>query len=173
MTTWLPSPVHSRYCHFDCRRILLPINKWVMEALVVVLLGFLTYVAITSIQDEYRANCCDPGAVMALPPPEPLGGYQVLTATYLNRAQPERQNGGAAEYVGPDVSSTGPYVVSVNPINHDTWAAVALGTDDHCYAVLVRDQGIYYAKFPLGVRCIGRTATPQTVTLTIMPEGDY
>jgi hypothetical protein len=171
VTTWQPSPLHARYSKSDCRRILLPINKWIVEAVVVVLIAFLGFVTVTGIQQANRANCCVPGDLMALPPPEPLAGYQVLTAGYLNRTQPERAAEGTAQYIGSDEPSTGPDVVSVNPINHYTWAAVALGSDDHCYAVLVTGQGTYYARFPIGVLCSGRIATPQTVTLTIMPEG--
>jgi hypothetical protein len=150
---------------------LLPINKWVVEAVVVALIGVLGFVTVTGIQEASRANCCDPGVLSALPGPEPLAGYEVLTATFLDRTQPERQYEGIVDYVGPDDASTGPDVVSVYPINHDTWAAVALGTDHHCYGVLTDDEGYFYARFTLGVRCLGSIATPRTVTLTMMPEG--
>src|SRR5580698_8631774 len=166
MTIWQATTPNNRSSPFDCRRLLLPINKWVVEAVVVVVIAFLAFVAVTGEHDANRANCCDPGALMALPPPEPLGGYQILTATFLNRTQPERQYAGVAQYVGPDEQSTGPDVVSVNPINHDVWAAVAVGTDGRCYAALVSYGENYYARFPVGVRCAGRIATPQSVTLT-------
>ena len=171
MTTWEPSALHTQYSRLDCRRSLLPVNKWVVEAVVVLLIAFLAFVTVTGIQHANRANCCDSGDLISLPGPEPLAGYQVLTAAFLNRTQPGRQYEGIVDYVGPDEASTGPDVVSVNPINHDTWAAVALGTDHRCYGVLTDAQGFFYARFALGVHCIGSIATPQTVTLTMMPEG--
>jgi hypothetical protein len=161
-------------------RLIRPINRWIVEALVIVLIGSLTYFAVTGIQSANRANCCFPLALMQLPPgsqPEP--NYLSLTAMELNHTQPQRPYFPLrVRFVSSNVSSTSPTVISVNPINPFTWAAVALGTDRHCYATLsALDPShsaygqMYYARFPIGVPCRGNEATSETVTLTQLPEG--
>jgi hypothetical protein len=157
-----------------------PLNRWIVEALVLVLLSYLTYSAVTGIQSANRANCCFPLALLELPPgsqPEP--NYLNLTAKELNHTQPQRPYFPMrVEFVNPNERSTSPTVISVNPIDRFTWGAVALGSDRHCYATLsVLDPShseygqTYYARFPTGTPCRGSDATSQAVTLTQLPEG--
>jgi hypothetical protein len=157
-----------------------PVNRWIVEALVLVLVGSLTYSAVTGIQAANRANCCFPLALLALPPgsdPEP--NYLTLNAAELNRTQPQRPEYPLkVRYVGSDVPSDSPSVISVNPIDPFTWAAVAVGTDGRCYGLLVALDpahpvygNTYYVRFPARTPCRGAKATTQTVTLRQLPEG--
>jgi hypothetical protein len=55
------------------------------------------------------------------------------------------------------------------PDQPTAWAAVALGGDGRCYGTLINSKaGAYgqfvYAEFPVGTQCLGRVATPDTVT---------
>ena len=79
--------------------------------------------------------------------------------------------GNEVHYVSKNTVSTGPFVVSINPINANTFAVAALGNNGHCYAEISHTYGsggqygwTRYAKFPRGVRCAGLSATIATVT---------
>ncbi len=77
-----------------------------------------------------------------------------------------------------DVPSTGPLVVSVNPIDDYTWGAAALSARTHrCYLVLyitdptnLRHQTMHYGQLPEGAPCLGAAATPETVTSSRAPD---
>lgn len=162
------------------RSILRPVNRWFIEALVVVLVGSLTYFAVTGIQAANRANCCFPLALDALPPgSDPELNYLTLTASELNRTQPQRPDYPlTVKYVDADVVSNSESMISVHPIDPYTWAAVALGSDGRCYGLLSAldpDHPTYgstfYARFPPRTPCRGSEATMQSVTLIQLPEG--
>jgi hypothetical protein len=154
-------------------------NRWVVEALVVVLVGSLIYLGATGVQSANRANCCFPLAMMELPPALNHPDYLTVTAAQLNQTQPQRPDYPLqVRYVGADDRSNGSTIISVNPIDQFTWAAVAVGSDGRCYATLsVLDPNhpsygnTYYARFPTGTPCRGSEATQQTVTLSQLPEG--
>src|SRR5438309_3708780 len=74
-------------------------------------------------------------------------------------------------FVGADSPSTAPDVVSVNPIDRDTWSAVALSSRGFCYAILsVHDRSnptygsTYFGRLAQPAACVGAAATPATVT---------
>jgi hypothetical protein len=156
-----------------------PMNRWIVEALVLVLVGSLTYSAVSGIQAANHANCCFPLAMMELPPGLDLPDYLTLIAVQLNRTQPQRPDyPSRVRYVGADIRSNGSTTISVNLIDQFTWAAVAVGSDARCYATLrvldpanPSDGSTYYARFPTGTRCQGSEATQLTVTSTQLPEG--
>lgn len=126
-----------------------------------------------------------PGAtsslLYALPTPSESGifdGYDMFTSGELNR----RQHGHdfrQIRYVDATEASTGPGVVSVNPIDRFTWGAAALSDQDQrCYAILVeadRSQPQYgttrYGRLPEGSPCVGSSATPATVGSNDWPVG--
>jgi hypothetical protein len=156
------------------------VNRWIVEALVLWLVGTLTYSAVTGIAAANRANCCFPLALMNIPPEagrEP--DYLKLNAAELNQTQPQRPDYPLqVRYVGPDVRSEDSTTISVNPIDQFTWAAVAVGSDGRCYATLTDldpSHPVYgtthYARFPVGTPCRSSEATLQTVTLSQLPEG--
>ena len=118
----------------------------------------------TGIQAANRANCCFPLALYGLPPgsdPEP--DYLTLTAAELNRTQPQRPEYPlTVRYVDSDVRSDTSSVISVNPIDEFTWAAVALGTDGRCYGLLLALDpahptygNTYYRDSRRGLRAVG------------------
>jgi hypothetical protein len=117
-----------------------------------------------------------PVALTFLPPPRPAAGYLSLTATALNRLQPDRaEEGRAVRFVGAVHPSTGPDVVSVHPISDSVWAAVARAGNGTCYAELVVTRGVAgattrWATFPKATACSGTLATPATVTSTLYPR---
>jgi hypothetical protein len=104
--------------------------------------------------------------------PRPRSGYEDVTTQILNRQQPDYSwLDNEVRYVSKNTLSTGPFVVSINPINANTFAAVALGNNGHCYAEITHTYGpgerygwTRYAKFRRGVRCAGLLATIATVT---------
>jgi hypothetical protein len=173
------APARHRHSH-PLGLLVCPVNRWIVEALVFVLVGALTYSAVTGWQAASQANCCFPLALMELPPAskaEP--DFLMLTAADLNRSQPQRTGYPLkVRYVGPDVDSESSATISVNPIDRFTWAAVALGSDGRCYGTLSAldpnhpaCESTYYARFPVGTPCRGNEATSQTVTLNQLPEG--
>jgi hypothetical protein len=155
-----------------------PVNRWIVEALVLLLVGALTYSAVSGTQAANRANCCFPLTMMELPPGLDHPDYLTLTAGQLNRTQPQRPDyPSRVRYVGADIRSKGATTISVNPIDPFTWAAVAVGSDGRCYATLsVLDPArpsygsTYYARFPTGTPCQSSEATQLTVTSTQLPE---
>ena len=110
--------------------------------------------------------------------PRPAGaqGYVSVTAAALNAEQPGLGAMGLrVRYVDADQRSSGPFVVSVHPIDPSTWAAVALGPNGRCYATLITSSdppygATYYATFPVGSRCVGSAATSATVTESDTPQ---
>ena len=74
-------------------------------------------------------------------------------------------------YVPSHEPSTGPMVVSVNPIDDETWGAAALSLRGHCNLILVVNlppprQGGYvlYGILPDGAPCVGSAANRDTAT---------
>lgn len=94
------------------------------------------------------------------------GCCRSITPQVLNQAQPGLGDiGSVVRYVGPNMVSTGPYVVSISSTSTGSVAEVAQGTDGRCYAELLdkRIDTVFYAQFKPGTRCSGRVATLTTV----------
>ena len=98
-----------------------------------------------------------------------------LTAAGEHRKWPEY--GEQVRLVPGDELSTGNLVVSVQPIDRFTWAAVALSSSGRCYATLARDDpenpkngSTYFARFPPGTPCKGTSATVDSVRSVDIPE---
>ncbi len=77
------------------------------------------------------------------------------------------RGGGEITYVGATVPSTGPLIVSVNPMDEFTWGAAALALNGRCFiTVIVLDRadpqygGIRDGVLPAGAPCMGALATP-------------
>ena len=108
-------------------------------------------------------------------------GYSRFDAAELNRVQQGRELR-AIRYVGPDVPSTGPDVVSVNVVDNFTWGAAALSDEnEHCYLLLhVTDRerpefgSTFFERLPKGEPCLGASAVPERVRASDWPdfEGD-
>lgn len=111
--------------------------------------------------------------------PEPQGaaggfaGYGGFTAEAMNATRH-----GSLAYVGPQTPSTGPLIISVNPIDRFRWAAAAKSQQNgRCYLILItadrnnptesREERDGIAR--PGTPCRGSLATPQTVTLQDWP----
>jgi hypothetical protein len=147
---------------------------WTIEVLIVAILGLLAWQAATSWQEVTGYGASFPTAVdsiIQLCIPHGCSTNTPRLLTQLNRTQPGRAEiGSSVLYVGPDVSSTGPNVVSINSVTYGTFAAVALGDNGTCYAELifygdvVGSGGQFWAAFQRGVPCKGRMATRFTVT---------
>jgi hypothetical protein len=113
-----------------------------------------------------------PQTLAELPPPEPPGGFMTVTASAL-RLNRIKWEPGDVTYVSADHVSTGPDVVSVHPIDFSTWAAVALGSDGHCYAVLsyqpIGEGQDYYGQLSRHTPCRGSEATRANVNQSNPP----
>jgi hypothetical protein len=147
-------------------RALKPSN-WLLEAVVVIVLVLVSRSAVTGWMSADSANVF-PEALMTIPTVGPTTGYTTLTAPSLMRSQPgERIFNVHVTYVAAGIRSTGPFVVSVHPIDPTTWAAVALGSDGRCYGLLVTeanaDYDTYYTRFPVHTPCRGQEASWITV----------
>ena len=133
--------------------------------------------------DWLDLNASGPGhfpssLLWAVPTPAPSATYNNLAgkdADYLNRIDHGTQDGQHLTYVPPSAVSTRETVISVNPIDPYTWAAVAL---DHgaCYGILMANDpshpaygNTYYARFPKGTPCNGSAATRQSVKSLSVP----
>lgn len=97
------------------------------------------------------------------------GGYKRYTAAYMNRAHPERYSPGPQlRFVPANVASTGPTVVSVNPISRRLWGAAALSAyNGRCYVQLISDEASHNelsAVLPPGARCVAAAVSASTVT---------
>jgi hypothetical protein len=113
-------------------------ERWVVETLVAVLMGFLLWQGAVVWLQSNQAITHYPQALDWATLPRPAAGYLTTTASVLDREQPGRfAIGHRVRYVGPTVRSTGPFEVSVNPIDANTWTAVALGDNGRCYATLL------------------------------------
>jgi hypothetical protein len=111
---------------------------------------------------------------------EQFRGYEWATAAELMRTG--RQNdwpkyGRRVRIVDSETESTGNLVVSVHPIDHFSWAAVARSSNGGCYAILVSHDRVnlqfgetYYARLPAAAKCAGSQATPETVRSQEVPD---
>jgi hypothetical protein len=151
-------------------------SRWLVEVLVVALMAALVMNAVSGWRAASAANAnALPESLGLAAGPRPADGYLTMTAAQLNIQQPERQYVGLrVRYVSAGQVSSGPFVVSVHPIDASTWAAVARGSNGRCYGTLVSDHAtggfhVYYAEFPAGAPCAGRLATTGTVTSTVYP----
>lgn len=151
-------------------------SRWLVEVLVVALMAALVINAVSGWRAANAASAnALPESLGLAAEPRPADGYLTMTAAQLNRQQPERQYVGLrVRYVGAGQVSSGPFVVSVHPIDASTWAAVARGSNGRCYGTLVSDHAaggfhVYYAEFSAGAPCAGRFATAGTVTSTVYP----
>lgn len=96
-------------------------------------------------------------------------GLASYTAERLNALNDDRVRG--VTFVAAEEPSTGPKVVSVNPIDDYTWGAAALSARSGvCYLTLLainkdnpRLGGFKRGWLPPGSNCVGKAATPQTV----------
>ncbi len=104
-------------------------------------------------------------------------GFSRFDAAELNRIEHGKELR-ELRFVGPDVPSTGPDVVSVNIVDDFTWGAAALSDQtDRCYLmlrVIDRDRTdlgtTHYALLPKGEPCLGASAVPDRVTASDWPD---
>jgi len=104
-------------------------------------------------------------------------GYSRFDAAELNRIQ-QGKDLRDIRYVGPDVPSSGPDVVSVNVLDDFTWGAAALSDQtDRCYLLLkVTDRErpqfgtTLHGWLPKGAPCLGASAVPERVTGPDWPD---
>ncbi|MEX2268864.1 MAG: hypothetical protein WEA75_09280 [Acidimicrobiia bacterium] len=104
-------------------------------------------------------------------------GYEWATASELERIDQTKGFGHEVTFVPADKASTGNLVVSVNPIDHFTWSAVAKVSNDRCYALIVvhnrNDPELgseRYARFAPGAPCRAELATRETVRRAHAPQ---
>jgi hypothetical protein len=143
----------------------------------VVVLGVLVFIGLSAVSGWKFADSANvfPEALSIVPTVKLNTGFTTLTASSLMRSQPDQRIMNVhVDYVPAVRRSTGPFVVSVHPIDSSTWAAVALGSDGRCYATLVSEgsteYNTYYARFPLHTPCTGMAANPRTVRSTEYPS---
>jgi hypothetical protein len=149
-----------------------------LEVFVALLMAFLVWQGALVWFQSNQAITHFPQALNWATLPRPANGYLATTPAVLNREQPGRSFiGHSVRYVGPTVPSTGPFVVSVNPIDANTWAAVAMGDNGRCYATLLHSDlvnpnygGTDYAVLSSGSPCRGIEATPASVTSENSPQ---
>jgi hypothetical protein len=153
------------------------IGRWLVEMLVGLFIVFLMWQGLSVWLEMTTEITHFPEALDSIGP-RPQGGFKVDTAQHLNRVQPGRSFiDNEVRYVGKDAQSTGPFVVSINPIAPNTFSVAALGDNGRCYAELMHTYGpgeeygwTKYAKFALGVTCSGSVATLATVTARDEPQ---
>lgn len=115
-------------------------------------------------------------------PREPNGEnrpYTEFTAEELNRAK-QASDLRPIRFVDAGEESTGPDVVSVNPIDAFTWGAAARSTQDgRCYVIVaIADQvnprfgEQRYGTLPQKLPCIGGLATREYASSDYWPEAD-
>ena len=142
-------------------------SNWVVEVVVLLVLILISLSAVSGWRSADTANVF-PEALSTVPTAKPDTGFITLTASSLMRSQPgHKVFNVTVAYVSETTISTGPFVVSVHPIDSSTWAAVALGSDGRCYGVLVSETTAYlqtyFARFPMHTPCRGENANPTTV----------
>jgi hypothetical protein len=150
-------------------------DGWWLEILVAALLAFLVWraVPVWTLSDTEISHF--PVALDWVIGDCPTRGCQVWTPGRLNHEQPGRSDiGSSVRYVGSNVASTGPFVVSVHLISGRAIAVVALGDNGRCYSEL-SDNGRFeyqdlYAKFPRGTHCDGLAASLSSVHLGSEPS---
>ena len=146
-------------------------RKWVVEAAVLTVLVLISLNAVSGWKAADAANV-SPESLSAIPTVEPSTGFTTLTASSLMRSQPgQRTINVHVDYVPATTRSTGPFVVSVHPIDSSTWAAVALGSDGRCYGMLVSEANpdyvtYYTGRFPMHTPCRREEANRTTVRAT-------
>lgn len=153
-------------------------KRWLLECLVALLLAFLVWQGALVWVGSDGAITHFPQALNWSTVPRPAAGYTALTSSVLERDQPGRSNiGYRVRYVGASTPSSGPSVVSVHPIDANTWAAASLGDNGTCYAVLIysdptnRDYGgTDYGVLHAGSPCLGSRADLTTVTKQQTPQ---
>ena len=153
-------------------------DRWLVEIMVALLVGFLVWQGALIWFQSNQAVTHYPQALDWASLPRPATGYLATTASVLNREQPGRSDiGHLVRYVGPTVSSTGPFEVSVNPIDANTWAAAALGDNGRCYATLLYADptnpnygGTDYGVLSRGSPCRGIEANRSSVTSQDYPQ---
>jgi hypothetical protein len=153
-------------------------RRQALELFIFALIGFLVWQGVVVWDGMYRDITHFPQALNWAIGPQPAGGYTEYTPRVLNRRQPGRAYiGHTVHYVGKEVASTGPFVVSIDAINADNMGLVALGDNGDCYAEFIHSYGpnnqygsTKYARFPRGTRCESLTATPFTVQLNDEPQ---
>lgn len=153
----------------------LNLRNWLVEATVLAVFVLISLSAVSGWRAADAANVF-PEALSTIPTIKPSAGFKTLTAHSLRQKQPGQHIINIhVDYVQAKARSNGPFVVSVNPIDSSTWAAVALGSDGRCYAELVYQptpDGLqtYYARLPLHTPCQGQEANRFTVTSTEYPS---
>lgn len=163
-------------------RIILPVGGVIFLAAVV---------AVTAVTGAdflgLRANPGPPGAQSSLehsvPDPreanEGSRKYTEFTAEELNRVRKASELR-VIRFVGPDEESTGPDVVSVNPIDAYTWGAAARSDQDgRCYIIVAIADRVNprfgeqrYGAFPRDHPCTGSLATPESAPSDNWPDAD-
>jgi hypothetical protein len=154
---------------------------WFVAAGLILMVGLVA--AALAFGDWLDLNATGPGhfpssLLWAVPTPAPSATYDNLAgkdAEYLNSTDHGAQDGKHLTYVPPSAVSTGATVISVNPIDPYTWAAVALNYGA-CYGILMAENpshpaygDTYYAKFPKGTPCKGSVATRRSVKSPNVP----
>jgi hypothetical protein len=165
-----PTAERENQMSWPCRRRL--------EIFVVALLGFLAWQGAMVWNGMNKDVTHFPQAFDWAIGERPAGGWTSYSLEQLNRAQPGRAYiGHSVRHVGKSVISTGPFEVSVNAINADTLAMVALGDNGRCYAELTHSYGANNqygwtkeARFPQGTRCDGLAANLYNVQLNQEPQ---
>ena len=150
-------------------------RNWLIEVIVFTVLLLISLSAVSGGKLADRSNVF-PEALSTIPLVKPSTGDTAITATSLSRSQPgQRIINVHVDYVSAATRSTGPFVVSVNPIDSSTWAGVALGNDGRCYAMVSYKPNpnygqTYYARFPKDTPCQGQEANRATVRSTDYPS---
>ena len=155
----------------------LGVDRWLIETLVALLLALIATGAAWEWNAANDSQSAFPRALFYAPGASAPAGYERLTYAVLNVRQPGRVDlGRSVRYAPAAQVSTGPFVVSVHAIDASTWAAVALGSNGTCYAILDTAYGphyeygsTYYARFRRGFPCRGSLATRATVRDTVFP----
>lgn len=147
-------------------------RNWIVEGVVITILVLVGMNTLSGWRSADAANEF-PIPLISLPSASP--SLMDQTAAELLRAQPQKFLNVHIDYVPESQVSTGPFVVSVHPIDPTTWAAVALGANGRCYGTLAFWPDLthgtsYYAKFPAGTACRGSVANRWNVTETEVPS---
>ena len=164
-----------------------PVQGLRLKHLLVLLGGSILLWFVTSLASAVLADPIGLGPGIASGPPDaqdsllfamPSGrdsagaylGLDQFTADELDRIH-EGMELRPLRFIGADMPSTGPDVVSVNPIDRYTWAAAALSSRGICYAIVsAHDRAnpkygsTYFGRLPHGAACVGSAASPATVT---------
>ncbi|MCX6021439.1 MAG: RHS repeat-associated core domain-containing protein, partial [Chloroflexi bacterium] len=172
--TYLPLLLTSLIGLFTVIRI--SSNRWMAVSMVLgALFGSFLFLNFPSpVHSRYYQG--PPDAIIslrtAIPQPIPGVGWRLAEAdaATLNSVHYgwERRK---IHYVSAQELSTGPLVVSVNPIDNDAWGAAALSLRGHCNLLLALQTSppslrYRYGVLPDGMPCVGAAANRETVTST-------